>query len=73
MPPERRTDQLIFQLDAWYRSHAMRQKDLAGALNMSPQQLSEILALRNRPTGEQALAITEFLNEANKSEPCVCQ
>ncbi len=28
MPPER-SKQLVFELDAWYRSHTMRQKDLA--------------------------------------------
>jgi hypothetical protein len=63
--PTDRSRQLIFELDAWYRSHAMRQKDLAVSLNMSAQQLAEILALRNRPTGEQALRIVEFLETEN--------
>jgi hypothetical protein len=55
--------------DAWYRSHAMRQKDLASALELSPQALAELLSLRNRPTGEQALRIAEFLEtETMKSE-----
>jgi hypothetical protein len=35
---------------------------LAGELGLSPQGLAEILSLRNRPTGEQALRIAEFLN-----------
>ena len=68
MPPER-SKQLVYKLDAWYRSHAMRQRDLATELQLKPQQLAEILALRNRPTGEQALRIVEFLErETMKSE-----
>jgi len=66
MPPER-TKQLVYELDAWYRSHTMRQKDLANELGLSAQQLAEILALRNRPTGEQALQIAEFLETENMS------
>lgn len=64
MPPER-SQQLVFELDAWYRSHSVRQKDLAGLLHMSPQQLAEILSLRNHPTGEQALQILDFLKMEN--------
>jgi ribonuclease D len=62
--PER-TNQLVFELDAWYRSHAVRQRDLADSLAMSPQQLSEVLSLRNRPTAEQILRIQEFLRTNN--------
>jgi transcriptional regulator with XRE-family HTH domain len=64
MPPER-SEQLVYELEAWYRSHSVRQKDLAGSLGMSAQQLAEILSMRNRPTGEQALRILEFLNAEN--------
>jgi hypothetical protein len=49
MPPEL-SRQLVFDLDCWYRSHKVPQKDLAAELGLSPQQLSEILSLRNRPT-----------------------
>jgi transcriptional regulator with XRE-family HTH domain len=62
MPPER-TKVLVYELDAWYRSHNMRQKDLACELGLSPQQLSEILAMRNNPTGEQILIIQDFLKD----------
>lgn len=62
--PER-TNKLVFELDAWYRSHGVRQKDLADSLAMSPQQLSEVLSLRNRPTAEQILRIQEFLQTNN--------
>lgn len=64
MPPER-SEQLVYELEAWYRSHSVRQKDLAGSLGMSAQQLSEILSMRNRPTGEQGLRIREFLTHAS--------
>jgi hypothetical protein len=64
MPPER-SKQLVYELDAWYRSHTVRQKDLAAALELSPQGLNEILALRNRPSGETALRIVEFLKSKN--------
>ena len=64
-----RTKQLVYELDAWYSGHQVRQKDLAAELQLKPQQLAEILALRNRPTGEQALRIVEFLEtESMKSE-----
>jgi hypothetical protein len=62
MPPER-SRQLVYELEAFYRSHPMRQKDLANELGLKPQQLSEILALRNRPTGEQILTIQDFLKD----------
>jgi hypothetical protein len=60
--PFERSKQLVYELDAWYRGHTVRQKDLAAVLGLSPQGLAEILALRNKPTGEQALRIAEFLN-----------
>jgi hypothetical protein len=69
MPPER-SRQLVYELEAFYRSHPMRQKDLANELGLKPQQLSEILALRNRPTGAQILAIQDFLkNNPMSSTP----
>jgi hypothetical protein len=43
----------------------MSQKDLAGKLSLSPQQLAELFARRNRPTGEQVLKIQEFLRTNN--------
>ena len=66
MPPER-TKQLVYELEAWYRSRNVRQKDLASALELTPQALSEILALRNRPTAEQILIIQDFLKDKNMS------
>jgi hypothetical protein len=46
MPPELRSEQLVYDLEAWYRSHSVRQKDLAGSLNMTAQQLAEILSAK---------------------------
>jgi hypothetical protein len=40
----------------------MRQKDLSAALQISPQQLSELLAGRSKSTGSTALKILDFLN-----------
>jgi transcriptional regulator with XRE-family HTH domain len=62
MPPER-SKQLVFELDAWYRSNHMPQKDLAATIGVTPQGLSEILSLRSRPSGETVLRIVEFLKE----------
>jgi hypothetical protein len=62
MPPER-SRQLVFELDAWYRSNRMLQKDLAATIGVTPQGLSEILSLRSKPSGETVLRIVEFLKE----------
>jgi transcriptional regulator with XRE-family HTH domain len=72
MPPEL-ARQLVYDLDAWYRSHTTRQKDLAADLGLRPQQLSELLGLRNNPTGEQALRIAEFLKENTMNTPATAQ
>jgi transcriptional regulator with XRE-family HTH domain len=55
------TRELIIDLRAWYEDHDVSQKNLARKLYLSPQQLSEIFAGRNRPTGDQVLRIQEFL------------
>ena len=60
MPPELAP---IIELRAWYENHALKHKDLARSLNLSPQQLSELFSGRNQPTGTQVLAILEFLKE----------
>jgi hypothetical protein len=56
-------EQTIKNLRAWYESHDIRHKDLAASLSLSPQQLAELFAFRNRPTGIQICRIQEFLNE----------
>lgn len=67
--PIDRTKQLVYELDAWYRGHKLRQKDLAAELGLTAQALSEILSLRNRPGSEATLRIVEFLETENmKSE-----
>jgi hypothetical protein len=63
--PNDRTKQLVYELDSWYRSHTLRQKDLAAALGLTAQALSEILSLRNRPGSEATLRIVEFLEIEN--------
>jgi transcriptional regulator with XRE-family HTH domain len=55
------TKELITDLRAWYEDHDVSQKNLARKLYLTPQQLSELFAGRNRPTGDQVLRIQEFL------------
>jgi transcriptional regulator with XRE-family HTH domain len=64
MPPELARE-LVTDLRAWYEDHNVSQKNLARKLYLSPQQLSEIFAGRNRPTGEQVLRIQEWLRTNN--------
>src|ERR1700722_20011380 len=60
------TKELVTELRAWYEDQRdLSQKNLARKLYLSPQQLSEIFAGRNRPTGEQVLRIQEFLRTNN--------
>jgi transcriptional regulator with XRE-family HTH domain len=59
------TRELVTTLRAWYESSDVSQKNLARKLYLSPQQLSEIFAGRNRPTGDQVLRIQEFLRTNN--------
>jgi transcriptional regulator with XRE-family HTH domain len=59
------TRELVIDLRAWYEDNDVSQKNLARKLYLTPQQLSEIFAGRNRPTGEQVLRIQEFLRTNN--------
>jgi transcriptional regulator with XRE-family HTH domain len=59
------TRELVTDLRAWYEDHDVSQKNLARKLYLTPQQLSEIFAGRNRPTGDQVLRIQEFLRANN--------
>jgi transcriptional regulator with XRE-family HTH domain len=67
MPPDL-TRELVIDLRAWYEDHDVSQKSLARKLYITPQQLSEIFAGRNRPTGEQVLRIQEFLRTNMKTD-----
>jgi hypothetical protein len=62
------TRQLITDLRGWYEGNDVSQKNLARKLYLSPQQLSEIFAFRNRPTGDQVLRIQEFLRTNMKTD-----
>src|SRR5271165_1850710 len=59
------TRELVIDLRAWYEESDVSQKNLARKLYLTPQQLSEIFAGRNRPTGDQVLRIQEFLRTNN--------
>jgi hypothetical protein len=60
------TRALVTDLRAWYEDQRdLSQKSLARKLYLTPQQLSELFAGRNRPTGEQVLRIQEFLRINN--------
>jgi DNA-binding XRE family transcriptional regulator len=60
-----KTQQLVAALRAFYQESPIRQKDLAAALDLSPQALNEILAERNKPNSETTLRILEFLKTEN--------
>jgi transcriptional regulator with XRE-family HTH domain len=62
------TRELVIDLRAWYEDNDVSQKNLARKLYLTPQQLSEIFAGRNRPTGEQVLRIQEFLRTNMKTD-----
>ena len=67
MPPELAP---IIALRTWYENHDTKQKDLAAALGLSPQQLAELFSGRNKPTGVQLLKIQDFLNvQTMNSQP----
>jgi hypothetical protein len=60
------TRELVTDLRAWYEDQRdLSQKNLARKLYLTPQQLSELFAGRNRPTGDQVLRIQEFLRVNN--------
>jgi transcriptional regulator with XRE-family HTH domain len=64
------TRELVTDLRAWYEDQRdLSQKNLARKLYLSPQQLSEIFAGRNRPTGDQVLRIQEFLQTNDMKSP----
>jgi transcriptional regulator with XRE-family HTH domain len=62
MSPER-TDRLLKRVEKWRKDNGIMQKELARRLNMTPQQLNDILKGRTQLTGEQALALLEFLEK----------
>lgn len=57
----RRTEHLVKQMQAWCKKHNVKHKELAAMLGITPQGMTEIFKGRNQPTGEQALAMIEFL------------
>jgi transcriptional regulator with XRE-family HTH domain len=62
MSPER-TDRLLKRVEKWRKENGVMQKELAKRLNMTPQQLNDILKGRTQLTGEQALALLELLEK----------
>jgi hypothetical protein len=65
--PER-TRKLVEQLRKWASRQHGRQQEVANALGVHKSVVSNWLAFRQEPTGEQALALHEFLGEARRSE-----
>jgi len=65
--PER-TKKLLSELEAWCNREYGRRSEVARVLEVSPQAVSNWLSGRQELTGEQALALLEFLGEARRSE-----
>jgi plasmid maintenance system antidote protein VapI len=65
MSPER-TEALLKRVGKWLQENATTQKDLAGLLDMTPQQLNDIIKGRTQLTGEQALHLQEIINTKPK-------
>jgi plasmid maintenance system antidote protein VapI len=61
-----RTERLLKRVEKWRQDHAVTQKDLAGRLGMTPQQLNDIIKGRTQLTGEQALHLQEIINTKPK-------
>jgi hypothetical protein len=63
-----RTRKLVEQLRKWASRQHGRQQEVANALSVHKSVVSNWLAFRQELTGEQALALHEFLGEARRSE-----
>ena len=63
-----RTRKLVEQLRKWASRQYGRQQEVANALGVHKSVVSNWLAFRQELTGEQALALHEFLGEARRSE-----
>jgi transcriptional regulator with XRE-family HTH domain len=64
MPPH--TDRLLAQLKEYCAAERGRQTAVAEAIGVSRQRINDWLSGRVQPTGEQALALLEFLQHAKK-------
>ena len=63
-----RTRKLVEQLRKWASRRHGRQQEVANALGVHKSVVSNWLAFRQELTGEQALALHEFLGVARRSE-----
>ena len=63
-----RTKKLLSELQTWCNREYGRRSEAARVLGVSPQAVTNWFAGRQELTGEQALALHEFLGEARESE-----
>jgi plasmid maintenance system antidote protein VapI len=63
-----RTKKLLSELQTWCNREYGRRSEAARVLGVSPQAVTNWFAGRQELTGEQALALHEFLGEARRSE-----
>jgi plasmid maintenance system antidote protein VapI len=63
--PER-SQKLIAETLAWLSDNGVSQRELAAMLEMTPQQLNDILRGRTQLTGEQALHLQEIIRQKNR-------
>lgn len=68
-PKHPRIRKLLNQLQQWCSQGWGRQAEVARALGVFPQTVSAWFADQKQPTGEQALAIQEFLRAQRRRRP----
>jgi DNA-binding transcriptional regulator YdaS (Cro superfamily) len=61
-----RTEKLLNALKDWCAEKYGRQSEIARLLSVSPQQLTDWFKGRTQLTGEQALAIQEFMRHRRR-------
>jgi DNA-binding transcriptional regulator YdaS (Cro superfamily) len=61
-----RTEKLLSALKDWCAEKYGRQSEVARLLDVSPQQLTDWFKGRTQLTGEQALAIQEFMRHRRR-------
>ncbi|HTD15320.1 MAG TPA: helix-turn-helix transcriptional regulator [Chthoniobacterales bacterium] len=66
MPP--RTQTLLKELKTWCDQKHGRQVEVARYLKLPPQAINNWFGKRSEPTGEQVLAIQEFLRKQKHSK-----
>jgi hypothetical protein len=68
-PKNPRVRRLLDSFKEWADQKWGRQAEAARAIGVAPQLLSDWLAQKKHPTGEQALALQEFVKAQKRPKP----